>query len=159
MNKRYCNTKFFFTLLTLSLIGLSGCQTSQNINQEVLSDAPLQILAQKSQDALLASTSLKNARLENLKQIQIKQTKIDTDIMTVDYIGTPEMLLNSIANQFGYRYLESGSHRQLPIVNFTNRKETGLEMVKDVAVFLDGYANINVDVQNKTILLTYLVQQ
>lgn len=148
--------KSLVTLLTLPIVFSFGGCVSNQIDRSELSAAPLNILAQKSQEAVLASNSLKNARLENLKQIQQQQAKIDTDLIVLDYIGAPENLLNSIANHFGYRYLEVGAQRSLPIVNFTSRQETGLEAIKDIAVFVDGYANINVDQQNKTVLLTYI---
>lgn len=146
------------TLLALSaaLFSLVGCQSmSQSVNTSP-SSTSLEILSQQSQKAVLAQMSLKTAQAENLKNLQVKQAKFTTDIINANYIGSPEVLLNSIANHFGYRYLENGPARTLPIVNFTDRKQTGFETVKDVGVFIDGYANITVDHQNKTILLTYL---
>lgn len=146
------------TLLALSaaLFSLVGCQSmSQSVNTSP-SSTSLETLSQQSQKAVLAQMSLKTAQAENLKNLQVKQAKFTTDIINANYIGSPEVLLNSIANHFGYRYLENGPARTLPIVNFTDRKQTGFETVKDVGVFIDGYANITVDHQNKTILLTYL---
>ena len=93
-----------------------------------------------------------------MKNLQVKQAKFNVDVINANYIGTPEVLLNSIANYYGYRYLETGYQRTLPIVNFTNRKQTGFELVKDIAVFINGSANIIVDNQNKTITLSYVQQ-
>lgn len=146
------------TLLALSaaLFSLVGCQSMSQSASTSPSSTSLEILSQQSQKAVLAQMSLKTAQAENLKNLQVKQAKFTTDIINANYIGSPEVLLNSIANHFGYRYLENGPARTLPIVNFTDRKQTGFETVKDVGVFIDGYANITVDHQNKTILLTYL---
>lgn len=146
------------TLLALSatLFSLVGCQSVSNPVNSTSSTTPMEILAQNSQKAVLAQMSLKTAQAESLKRMQVQQAKFTTDIINSNYIGSPEVLLNSIANHFGYRYLENGPTRTLPIVNFTDRKQTGFETVKDVGVFIDGYANITVDHQNKTILLTYL---
>lgn len=146
------------TLLALSaaLFSLVGCQSMSQSVSTSPSSTSLEILSQQSQKAVLAQMSLKTAQAENLKNLQVKQAKFTTDIINANYIGSPEVLLNSIANHFGYRYLENGPARTLPIVNFTDRKQTGFETVKDVGVFIDGYANITVDHQNKTILLTYL---
>ena len=116
------------------------------------------LLAQESQKAVLAQESLKNARVDQMKNLQVKQAKFNVDVINANYIGTPEVLLNSIANHYGYRYLETGYQRTLPIVNFTNRKQTGFELVKDIAVFINGSANIIVDNQNKTITLSYVQQ-
>lgn len=149
-------------ILALSsiLLCLGGCQTVSTNSNRAINQNPsvesLDILSQRTQEAVLAQLSLKTAQAETLKNMQTKQAKITTDIINTDYIGSPEVLLNSISNHFGYRYLENGPTRMLPIVNFTDRKQTGFETVKDVAVFIDGYANITVDHQNKTILLTYL---
>lgn len=144
-------------ILSLALISLTGCQSTYN--QKSLGSPTttgLDILTAESQKAVLAQKSFQTQQFSYQKSLQTKQLKFTVDVLNVDYIGTPEVLLASIANNFGYRYLENGPARTLPIVNFTNRKETGFEVVKDVAVFIDGYASITIDNQNKTILLTYL---
>lgn len=143
-------------VFVLGVTGLIGCQShNQMLKESELSSASIDILAQESQKALLAQKSLKTAQAEELRQIQRKQARFNVDLISANYIGTPEVLLNSIATSYGYRYLESGSSKTLPIVNFTDRKVTAFELVKDVGVFVDGYANITVDHQNKTIILTY----
>lgn len=135
---------------------VSGCQTHHNLIKDTeLSTTSLEILAQESQKALIAQQSLKTAQAESLKLKQAKQARFNVDLINANYIGYPEILLNSIAATYGYRYLESGPAKTLPVVNFTNRKVTAFELVKDVAVFVDGHANITVDHQNKTIILTY----
>lgn len=136
---------------------ISGCQTGyvSTGQSQVLS---LSILAEESQKAVLAQESLKNARVDQMKNLQVQQAKFNVDVINANYIGTPEVLLNSIANHSGYRYLETGYQRTLPIVNFTNRKQTAFELVKDIAVFINGSANIIVDNQNKTITLSYVQQ-
>lgn len=135
---------------------LAGCQTQSNlISNSELSSSSLEILAQESQKALIAQQSLKTAQAEHLKQLQAKQARFNVDLINANYIGYPEILLNSIAATYGYRYLEAGPAKTLPIVNFTNRKVTAFELVKDIAVFIDGQASITVDHQNKTIVLTY----
>lgn len=144
--------------ITSTVFFLFGCQTTPDTIQATPSYASIEILAQESQRAVLAQMSLKTAQAETLKNIQVKQAKFTTDIIDSNYIGTPEVLLNSVANHFGYRYLENGPSRTLPIVNFVERKQTGFELVKDIGVFIDGYANITIDHQNKTILLTYLAR-
>ncbi|OIH08586.1 hypothetical protein A7M79_07165 [Acinetobacter baumannii] len=147
------------TILAASILLLAGCQSIDNkaaISSSMNPSSALEILAQKSQDAVLAQQSLKTAQAENLREIKIKQANFTTTVIKVDYIGSPDVLLNSVANRFGYRFLENGYARTLPIVNFSNRQETGFELVKDIAVFLNGEANITVDNQNKTILLTYI---
>lgn len=134
----------------------TGCQTHTSlISNSELSATSLEILAQESQKALIAQQSLKTAQAEHLKLKQAKQARFNVDLINANYIGYPEILLNSIAATYGYRYLEAGPAKTLPVVNFTNRKVTAFELVKDVAVFVDGHANITVDHQNKTIVLTY----
>ncbi len=144
-------------LLLISCIAqvLVGCQTSHVVDANTMGTAPLEILAEESQKAVLAQQSLKTARLEEMKTLQVRQSKFNVDVLNANYIGTPEVFLNSIANHFGYRYLEVGKKKTLPIINFTNRKETGFELIKDTAIFVDGYADIVVDNQNKTISLAY----
>lgn len=146
--------------LALPLVGfalISGCQSGY-VSSEQSQGVSLNILAEESQKAVLAQESLKNARVDQMKNLQVQQAKFNVDVINVNYIGTPEVLLNSTANHYGYRYLETGYQRTLPIVNFTNRKQTGFELVKDIAVFINGSANIIVDNQNKTITLSYVQQ-
>lgn len=154
MFKKTLSVAKITTIIALAALG-AGCQTNKVIGSESLSQSSIEIIAQESQKALLAQQSYKTAQAENLRQIQVKQARFNVDLIDANYIGTPEVLLNSVANTFGYRYLEAGPVRSLPIVNFTNRKVTGFELVKDVGIFVDSYANIIVDHQNKTIVLQY----
>lgn len=147
------NIKAYLAFGVLSTL-LTGCAITPIENQE-LDSSSMEILANESQKALIAQQSLKTAQAEDLKRIQVKQARFNVDILDANYIGTPEVLLNSISTHFGYRYLEAGPAKTLPTVNFTNRKVTGFELVKDIGVFIDAYANVTVDHQNKTIILTY----
>ena len=143
---------------SLLILTGTGCQTSISAlstnNSEIRTNV-LDIIADESQKALLAQQSLKNSQEQTLKTLRIKQSRIDHDVLIVDFIGMPELLLASTAQNFGYRYLENGRKKALPVVNFTSRKLTGTELVKDIAVMIDGNADITLDHQNKTILLTY----
>lgn len=143
----------------IALIGtvvFTGCQTqSPLLTDSNLNTSSLEILAKESQKALIAQQSLKTAQAADLQIKQQKQARFNVDVINANYIGAPEVLLNSIANTYGYRYLEAGPTKTLPIVNFTNRKVTAFELVKDIAVFIDVQANIAIDHQNKTIVLTY----
>jgi hypothetical protein len=144
--------------IAVASVSLAGCQSNTSAlikHNESAQLSVLSIVAEESQKALLAQTSLKNAQKERVEKLRIQQSKINHDLILVDYIGAPELLLTSTAQHFGYRYLESGKKRALNIVNFTNRKVTGTELVKDIATFIDGQADITLDHQNKTILLTY----
>ncbi|HFG7030938.1 TPA: hypothetical protein ACGIK9_003438 [Acinetobacter baumannii] len=144
------------TLLASSL-ALTGCQSTSALSSEndVARLSVLEVIAEGSQKALIAQQNLKNSQQKQVEELRIKQSKINHDLILVDYIGAPELLLTSVSNHFGYRYLENGKKRSLSIVNFTNRKMTGTELVKDIATFIDGQADITLDHQNKTILLTY----
>ena len=133
---------------------MTGCQSTYNSDLNPVS--PLNIIAQESQKAVVAQQSLKTAQEGQLRNLQIKQARFNVDVLNVNYIGTPEVLLASVAANFGYRYLEAGPVRALSVVNFTNRKVTANELVKDVGVFINGQANIVIDHQNKTIVLQYL---
>lgn len=148
--------KLSLICLGLMSVALVGCHGKSNLVKESeLATSSLEILADESQKALIAQQSLKTAQAEALKQIQKKQARFNVDVVNVNYIGKPEVLLNSVANSYGYRYIEAGSAKTLPVVNFTNRKVTAFELVKDVAVFIDAYADINIDHQNKTLTLIY----
>ncbi|WP_180099686.1 DotD/TraH family lipoprotein [Acinetobacter sp. YH12153] len=157
-NKRNLTT--LALAIAVSSLALVGCQTTPNTSALIThNDAAklsvLSIVTEESQKALLAQQTLKNAQKAQVEKLRVQQSKINHDIILVDYIGAPELLLTSTAQHFGYRYLESGKKRALPIVNFTNRKVTGTELVKDIATFIDGQADITLDHQNKTILLSY----
>lgn len=135
---------------------LVGCQSHSNlISESNLTSSSLEILAKESQKALIAQQSLKTAQAADLEIKQKKQSRFNVDLINANYIGAPEVLLNSIATTYGYRYLEAGPTKTLPVVNFTNRHVTALELVKDISVFIDGQAHVTVDHQNKTIILTY----
>lgn len=133
---------------------LTGCQSTTTTSLNPVS--PLNIIAQESQKAVIAQQSLKTAQSAQLRELQVKQARFNVDVLNVNYIGTPQVLLNSVATHFGYRYLEAGPERALSVVNFTNRKVTANELVKDVGVFVNGQANIVIDHQNKTIVLQTL---
>ena len=145
------------TLLVIASASIfAGCQGHSNlISESALSTTSLEILASESQKALIAQQSLKTAQAADLEIKQKKQARFNVDIINANYIGAPEVILNSVANTYGYRYLEAGPTKTLPIVNFTNRKVTAFELVKDIAVFVDAQATITVDHQNKSIILTY----
>ncbi len=145
------------TLLVIASASIfAGCQGHSNlISESALSTTSLEILATESQKALIAQQSLKTAQAADLEIKQKKQARFNVDIINANYIGAPEVILNSVANTYGYRYLEAGPTKTLPIVNFTNRKVTAFELVKDIAVFVDAQATITVDHQNKSIILTY----
>lgn len=145
------------TLLVIASASIfAGCQGQSNlISESALSTTSLEILASESQKALIAQQSLKTAQAADLEIKQKKQARFNVDIINANYIGAPEVILNSVANTYGYRYLEAGPTKTLPIVNFTNRKVTAFELVKDIAVFVDAQATITVDHQNKSIILTY----
>ena len=155
---KFSKVQLLSAAIAISTASLVGCQTNTSAliqQNETAQLSVLSIIAQESQKALLAQTSLKNAQQQRVEKLRIQQSKINNDFILVDYIGAPELLLTSTAQHFGYRYLESGKKRALNIVNFTNRKVTGTELVKDIATFIDGQADITLDHQNKTILLSY----
>lgn len=151
-------SKLQLLVVSIAASTLVGCHSSTSAlikPNEASQLSILNVVAEESQKALLAQTSLKNAQQQRVEKLRIQQSKINHDLILVDYIGAPELLITSTAQHFGYRYLESGKKRALNLVNFTNRKLTGTELVKDIATFIDGQADITLDHQNKTILLTY----
>ena len=145
-----------FVAALSAVITMTGGQVTPRIDSP--SATALDILTAESQKAVLAQQGYKTKQASYQQSLQVKQRNFSVTVLDVDYIGPPEVLLASIANNFGYRYLENGPTRTLPIVNFTHRKETGFEVVKDVGVFIDGYDNITIYNQNKTIILNYLTR-
>ena len=137
--------------LSIGLVFLTGCQVKPTSNIQVSS--PLQVLSDAAQEAQIAQSNLKNTRAESMRDLQIRQSNINNDLINVDYIGEPIPLIKSIASHFGYRFLENGQPSALPIVNL-KKTATGTESLKDISAFLNN-ANIVLDHQNKAILLSY----
>lgn len=150
-------------MLTLSASVLAGCQTtsgyktnkssSMSVYPEQLNS--LEIISQKSQQAAEATNMLVKYQQQFNETLDYRQRSFENDEIRINYIGKPDDLLASIAYRYGYRYIELGSYRDLPTVNFTDYWTTPKNAVLNTDAQLKNTANIAVDAQNKTITLIY----
>lgn len=136
-------------LLTLST---TACQTARIPAERT---TPLAIISKEAQKALIEQQAFRDLAQKNQNTLAIRQSRIDADILVVDYIGAPQPLLESTALHYGYRYLENGKPSELPIINFNKSQVTGKELLKQIGTLLSTQANVVLDQNNKTILLSY----
>lgn len=133
-------------------LGLTGCTSTNHISLNEAS--PLEIISSEAEKALIAQKNLANTRANKLRELQVKSSNIDHDLIEIDYIGEPIPLIKSIAINYGYRMIESGQAKNLPIINFNKQKKTATEYLRDIATSVDGI-DITLDKQQKTILINY----
>ncbi|WP_173912958.1 DotD/TraH family lipoprotein [Acinetobacter sp. Marseille-Q1618] len=142
--------------LGLAITGLVGCQSYYYVPSPKFDvESPLAILSKSAQDAVAEQQTYALAQREYLDNLAINNSNIRKDVLTVDFIGDPQTLLQSVAYRFGYRFVEAGNIHQLPIVNFHKRKMTGFDLVRDTAHQLGKSADVEIDEQSKTITLIH----
>lgn len=84
-----------------------------------------------------------------------KQISIDTDEVDVDYIGSPQELLQTFAYRYGYRYLESGAYRKIQHINVRMTKSSPTEILRNIGQQIDKSGDLVLDKNAKTLRLIY----
>lgn len=150
--------KFLLATTIISSLIMTGCATTQDTsyaNGSISSYSPLEIVAQESQKALQAQQILTKFKQAQNATLDIRQRNFETDKIVVDYIGKPRNLLSSIAIKYGYRFLEVGTTRDLPIVNFTQVYGTPSDIIVNLDAQLQNQAKIAINENEKVITLIY----
>ncbi|EPN8494026.1 DotD/TraH family lipoprotein [Acinetobacter baumannii] len=144
------------TVLCISVATLTGCQSYYYVPSPKFDvESPLGILSQAAQDAVAEQQTYALDKKAFNEDLALRQRSFRTDVIRVDYVGEPQTLLQSAAYHFGYRFIEAGNIHQLPIVNFSKRKLTGFDLIKDVDLQLGNSATVDVDENDKTITLIH----
>ena len=147
---------FSILLMGLTLTGIVGCQSYYYVPSPKFDvESPLGILSKNAQDAVAEQQTYALTQRQFTENLAINQANFRKDVIIVDFVGDPQTLLQSAAYRFGYRFIEAGNIRQLPIVNFHKRKLTGFDLVKNTALQLGKSATVEVDELNKTITLIH----
>jgi hypothetical protein len=138
------------------VLALTGCQSYYYVPSPKFDvESPLGVLSKAAQDAVAEQQTYALTQRQYLDNLAITNSNINKDVLVVDFVGDSQTLLQSVAYRFGYRFIEAGNIRQLPIVNFHKRKMTGADLVKDTALQLGNAATVDFDSQSKTITLIH----
>ena len=142
----------------LAILSMAGCQSTSDfhsIGSNLSGYSPLEIVAQESQKALNAQQLLTKYKQAQNATLDVRQRSFETDKIVVDYIGKPRNLLSSIGIKYGYRFIEMGTARDLPIVNFTQVHGTPEHILTNLDAQLQNQAKIAINKNEKVITLIY----
>jgi len=140
-------------LLALGMV--SGCTTTPSSTAQDTEAYAATLLAEK---AAVAADAQKNyvALVAEDKSITLqKQNSIETDEVDIDYIGTPQDLLQTFAYRYGYRYIESGSRQRLKNINLRLSKSSPIEVLRNVGNQITSGGDIVLDKNGKLLRLIY----
>lgn len=144
--------------LGLAIVLLGGCATvdkhpplptsgSQYISNVMADDVTQAVQAQQAFEEVLA---------ENARTLSLKQKAIDTDQVDIDYIGTPQELLQTMAYRYGYRYVETGKREDLRVINVRVKKTSPVNVLRSIAYQIAYGAKVVLDKRTKELRLVYL---
>ena len=134
------------------ILPLAGCPTMQNNDNESQAD---QLIAEKVAEASKAQSEYSALLTEKHQQMLRKQEKLESDVIDVDWIGSPNEFLQMMADRYGYRYIEAGSRASLRSINIFVRKSPAIEVLRDVATQINNRADVQLDMDQKVIRLVY----
>ncbi|MCL2875789.1 MAG: DotD/TraH family lipoprotein [Betaproteobacteria bacterium] len=113
------------------------------------------LIAEKVAEASEAQAEYSALLAEKHQQTLRKQAKLETDVIDVDWIGSPNEFLQMMADRYGYRYIEAGARTKLRTVNVFTRKSPAIEVLRDVATQIGRSADVHLEMEKKVIRLVY----
>ena len=136
------------------LFMLVGCANQPSAQDEtiVLAD---KLLHEKLEIASNANREYGAAILENHATLPRKQVVFEHDRLQIDYIGKPQALLQTLANRYGYEYIEIGKYADLPTINIRQANITPEFLINDVKSQINETADVVLDKSSKTVRLIY----
>lgn len=155
LNKKVLSAITLMGMMAVTTGCSSGYKTTNVSGALPNTPGSLEIISQESQKALNAQKMLVAYREQYNNTLDYRRKSFTEDKVKVDYIGKPQPLLNSLAIRYGYRFLQYGSERDLPTVNFTDYWSTPENIVVNLSAQLGDQAGISVDKQQKVITLVY----
>ena len=143
------------TTAIFSVVGCASLNPGIDRDMNIESYSPLEIISQESQKALQAQQILTKYKQNMNQTLDYRQRSFETDKIVVDYIGKPRNVISSIAIKYGYRFVEVGQPRDLPIVNFTQVYSTPEQLLINLNAQLGDQADLAINKNEKIITLVY----
>lgn len=138
----------------LIAVSLSGCAHQPTALNESETKAE-ELLKKKIITASEANNEYSLAIRENFATLPRKQIMLERDRINVDYIGKPESLLQTLANRYGYQYIEIGKRSELPTINIRQGEVTPELLIENIKVQINEAADLLIDKRDKTLRLVY----
>lgn len=113
------------------------------------------LIAEKVAVASHAQREFAQMQAEHRAEIAVRQYRLDSDVIDVDYIGSPQELLQTMANRYGYTYVEIGRHTALKPVNVRFASTSPIELLRSVGHQVHASADVVLDKGERTIRLIY----
>lgn len=140
-------------LLTSGILA-AGCAYNNTPNQRLQDGRDL--IQQKASQAADAQRLYYETVNEEAVAMQRRQNAVASDLVDVDFIGTPqEFLKNQFAPRYGYSYHEEGNYRDLPYINVRVVKNNAMDVIRNVGHLTGPYADVIMNTDEKTITLRY----
>lgn len=139
-------------LLVLSLAGCAIGPAPNPVTEEVYAN---RLMAEKM--AIAADAQREHAALvaEGQSRIERKQEMLELDLISIDYIGMPQELLQTIAYRYGYRFVEIGRRQQLRSINIKVEQTSPVDVLRTIGQQVDRNANVVLSLTTRTIRLEY----
>lgn len=138
-----------------SVVGCASMNSGINRNVKIETYSPVEIISQESQKALHAQQILTKYKQAQNQTLEYRQKSFENDKIIVDFIGKPRDVISSIAIKYGYRFIEVGNPRDLPIVNFTQVYSTPQDLLVNLNAQLGKQAELSINKNEKIITLVY----
>lgn len=116
------------------------------------------LIAEKVAVASQAQRDFAQMQAEHRADIAVRQHQLDSDLIDVDYIGSPQELLQTMANRYGYVYVEIGRHTALKPVNVRFARTSPVELLRSVGHQVHASADVVLDKNERAIRLIYKTQ-
>lgn len=113
------------------------------------------LIAEKAGVAADAQRDFAQMQAEHRAELAIKQARLEDDRVDIDYIGSPQELLQTVANRYGYRYVEIGARTNLKPVNIRFANTDAVELLRSVGQQVHASADVVLDKSERTIRLVY----
>lgn len=151
------NGKARITLLAALVAPLmvSGCASKPKVSDRDTEAYAAVLLAEHADVAAKAQKQYVALVAEDKQITAQKQHSIDTDEVDVDFLGTPQELLQTFAYRYGYRYIESGQRRSLKNINVRVNKASPIDVLRNVGHQITNGADLVLDKNAKVIRVIY----
>lgn len=147
----------FKTLATacVSAMILAGCGTAPVADGEDTEGFAKRLISEKAAIAAAAQRDFAALQAEDYSTVTRRQAKFDQDVISMDFIGAPRELVQTIASRYGYSFNEIGRPIDLRPVNIRVKAVTPEEILRNVGNQIDAGGDILLNRESKTITLQY----
>ena len=141
---------------TLMFVGMVGCAAhAPDATSPDSAAYARKIIVEKVDTAVRSLQELAAVSQEGKEMVLRKQAALDKDEVDIDYNGKAQPLLESIANRYGYKYLEIGKRSDLKMINVRVERARVLDVLRTVGLQIDQGADVVLDRDAKVVRLIY----